>query len=148
MADWLLRIFSRWPTRDVIPGSPAGRGPESMTTGLWNMDSRGRNDDGGNRAEAAPLRAQHLARGRAGDAPLGIDSVAVDDRVFDAARRHDHALGASRQGEAPLAAARGSYLSGVEDRDVGGVAAREPAAPLDAEQIGRLRRQPCYRLFQ
>jgi hypothetical protein len=23
----------------VIPGSPKGRGPESMTTGLWNMDS-------------------------------------------------------------------------------------------------------------
>jgi hypothetical protein len=23
----------------VIPGSPEGRGPESMNTGLWNMDS-------------------------------------------------------------------------------------------------------------
>jgi hypothetical protein len=25
--------------RDVIPGSPEWRGPESMNTGLWNMDS-------------------------------------------------------------------------------------------------------------
>ena len=37
---------------------------------------------------------------------------------------------------------------GIEDRDVGGLPDREPAAPLDAEQIGRLRRQTLDRLFQ
>src|SRR3984893_202806 len=31
------RIGSSYP--NVIPGSPERRGPESMNTGLWNMDS-------------------------------------------------------------------------------------------------------------
>ena len=26
-------------TQNVIPGSPKGRSPESMNTGLWKMDS-------------------------------------------------------------------------------------------------------------
>src|SRR5205807_2227560 len=32
-------IGQRHTVRDVIPGSPEGRDPESMNTGLWNMDS-------------------------------------------------------------------------------------------------------------
>src|SRR5206468_11126799 len=93
------------------------------------------------------LRPEYRARGAAGRAAAGVDGLAVDDRVFDPSRRHHHPLGAPRQIEAALATAGRADRLWIEDGDVGGAADREPAAPLDSEQIGRLRRQPRDRLF-
>src|SRR5438045_2633211 len=70
---------------------------------------------------------------RTGRAAIGIDDLSVDDRVFDPAGRHDHALGAARQIEAALAAARRADAFRIEDRDIGSIAEEEAAAAFDAE---------------
>ena len=92
--------------------------------------------------------AQHLAHGRAGELSVRPGHHAVDHGVLDAARRHDHALGAAGQIEPPLAAVGRAHAGRVEDGDVGRQAGGEPAAAPDAEDLGRVRGEPPHPFLQ
>ena len=82
------------PTRTVSTAWVAGSSP---ATGLPILGTVGG-------CRGARSRAQHTAGGGAGHGAALPSYRTVDDRVFDAARRHHHALGAARQVVAALTA--------------------------------------------
>src|SRR6266851_7593783 len=106
---------------------PAHKGYESNAPGQ-DAQHRSRRRLRGSRL----IRAQDAAGERAVMSSAFVEHLAVDDRVLDSESARHQAASAARQVMQHLGALAGINRRVVEDDEVGGVAASDSAATLDA----------------